>query len=117
MRSVGAIVAGYLIFALSGLALFRLSGQDPHASGDPAFMMTSVIVGFMFAMVGGYVAGRIAPDHPRRHAFAVGLLIAIGALVSLAMSGPEASTWSQSAALTLMAPGAAIAGALVKRRL
>jgi hypothetical protein len=116
MRSVGAIAAGYLIFALSAAALFQSTGQDPHAEADPAFMLMSVIYGFVFAMVGGYVAGRIVPEHPRRHAGAVGILIAVGAIVSLAMSSATGATWSQFAALTIMAPGAAAAGALVKRQ-
>jgi hypothetical protein len=114
---VAAIAAGYLIFALSAVALFRLTGQDPHGEADPAFMLTSVMVGFVAAMVGGYVAGRMVPQHPRRHALAVGLLIAVGAIVSLAMRQAETQTWSQFAALMIMAPGAAISGALVKRRL
>jgi hypothetical protein len=117
MRSVAAIVAGYLVFALSAAALFVLTGQDPHAAAHPSFMLTSVMVGVIFAMIGGYLAGRIVPEHPRRHAAAVGLLIAIGAFVSLAIRKPEAATWSQFAAITIMAPSAALAGSLVKRRL
>jgi hypothetical protein len=117
MRSVAAIAAGYLVFALSAAALFALTGQDPHTAADPSFMLTSVMVGVIFAMIGGYLAGRIVPERPRRHAAAVGLLIAIGAFVSLAMSKPETATWSQFAAITIMAPSAALAGSLVKRRL
>jgi hypothetical protein len=30
MRSVIAIVAGYLVFGVSSAILFRVGGQDPH---------------------------------------------------------------------------------------
>ena len=110
-------MAGYLTFAVAAAALFKLTGQNPHGDADPVSMLTSVILGFVFAVVGGYVAARLIPQQPRRHAAGVGLLIAIGAMASMAMSNPQDATWSQFAALTIMAPGAAAAGALVTRRL
>jgi MFS family permease len=116
MRSVIAIVVGYLIFALSAALLFQLTGQQPHEAADPAVMLSSVAVGVVFAIVGGYVAGRIAPRHPRRHAAVVGLLIAVGAIISLVMSGSGTSSWSQVAAVMFMAPAAVAAGALIKQK-
>ena len=79
MRSVIAIAAGYLIFALSAVALFQLTGQRPHEVADPTFILTSVLYGFVFALIGGYVAARLAPRHPRRHAAGVGCYFFLGA--------------------------------------
>ena len=116
MRSVIAIVVGYLIFALSAVALFQLTGQRPHEAADPMFILTSVVYGFVFAVIAGYTAARLAPRHPRRHAAAVGLVIAVGAILSLVMSGSHTESWSQVAAIMFMAPGAAAAGALVRSK-
>jgi hypothetical protein len=116
MRSVIAIVVGYLIFGLSAALLFQLTGQRPHEAADPAFILSSVAFGVVFAFLGGYIAARIAPRHPRRHAAAVGLLIAVGAVASLVMSGSGSASWSQVAALMFMAPGAVAAGAVVRQK-
>ena len=116
MRSVVAIVVGYLIFALSAVALFQLTGQRPHEAADPMFILTSVVYGFVFAVIAGYISARLAPRHPRRHAAAVGLVIAVGAILSLAMSGSNTESWSQVAAIMFMAPGAVAAGALVRAK-
>ena len=116
MRSVIAIAAGYLIFALSAVALFQLTGQRPHEVADPTFILTSVLYGCLFALIAGYVAARLAPRHPRLHAAGVGLVIAVGAILSLAMRGSGTESWSQVAAIMFMAPGAAAAGALVRSK-
>jgi hypothetical protein len=115
MRMVAAILVGYLIFALSAVALFQLTGKRPHDQADPSFMVVSVICGVIFAGLGGYVAGRIARQHPRRHAAAVALVIAAGAMASLATSRAGSSSWTQVAAIMFMAPAALAAGGLVKR--
>ena len=31
LRSIAAVIVGYSIFVISAVALFRLSGFDPHA--------------------------------------------------------------------------------------
>jgi peptidoglycan/LPS O-acetylase OafA/YrhL len=116
MRSVVAIIVGYLIFAVSAVMLFQLTAQRPHDEADPSFMVMSVIYGVVFAGLGGYVAGRIAPRRPGLHAAGVGLAIAAGAIASLSTSGPGSASWSQVGAVMFMAPAAVAAGGLVKRK-
>jgi hypothetical protein len=41
--------SGALIFALSAVALFQLSGRDPHAQQPPWFVVASVTYGIVFA--------------------------------------------------------------------
>jgi hypothetical protein len=43
VRSVLAVIAGYVVFALSAILLFRLSGRDPHAPAEIGFVLVTVV--------------------------------------------------------------------------
>ena len=103
------MLAGYTVFAASAVALFRLAGRDPHAPQPVWFILVAVLSGMLFAWLGGRLAMRVAPKHPSRHAIAVAALIATGATVSLFTSPSADASWSQGAALALMAPCAWLA--------
>ena len=113
LRSIAAVVAGYVVFAGSAALLFQLSGIDPHAPSSAGFKIGSIIWGVVFALVAGWLTARVAARRPGAHAAVLALLIAAGALISLLASSP-ASVWSQMAALVLMAPAAWIGGVLVR---
>ena len=110
LRTIAAVTVGYLIFALSAVALFRLSGRDPHAPQPLGVVIASVIFGMVFAALGGVVAARLAPSRALRHAGGGAVLLALGAGVSLVASPAADATWSQWAALALMAPNAWVGG-------
>jgi pimeloyl-ACP methyl ester carboxylesterase len=114
VRSVLAVVVGYLVFAGSAALLFQITGQAPHAPASPEFMASSILYGVVFAGLGGYVAARVARHQPARHAALVAGLIALGAVISLVMG--SGSAWSQVAAILLMAPAAWVAGYWRARR-
>jgi RsiW-degrading membrane proteinase PrsW (M82 family) len=114
LRSIAAVVAGYVVFGASAAILFSLTGRDPHAPAPMAFLIWTTIYGMVFAAAGGCAAAAIAPRKPRVHAAIVGALIALGAVVSL-VAAPSDARWSQLAALFLMAPAAA-AGGMLRRR-
>jgi hypothetical protein len=111
-RSLLAVVVGYLIFAFSAVALFRLSGRDPHAPRPAWFMLLATVSGMIFSGAGGYCAAMIAPSRGRGHAAIVAVLVALGAAVSLGTSPATDATWSQWGALLLMAPSAWVGGRL-----
>jgi len=114
MRSVVAVIAGYLVFGISAVLIFQLGGIQPHEPASLTFMIISSALGVLAAIASGYVAARLAPQNPTGHGFLVGLLIAAGAIAS--MFDPSAGTrWSQIAALVLMAPGAVIGARLVRK--
>lgn len=104
LRSILAVIAGYLIFALSAVLLFHLSGKDPHAPQSVPFMIFAIVYGMCFALLGGVASIRIARMRPVMHAALVAGLIALGATVSLVASPGAGATWSQWGALLLMAP-------------
>jgi hypothetical protein len=115
LRSVVAVLLGYIVFASSAFALFRLSGQAPHEVVSVPFMLVSIASGVVFALTGGYIAGWIAGRRPRAHGVAMAALLALGAGVSLASTLGHGAVWSQVAALTLMAPSAVLGGWLRAR--
>jgi nitrate/nitrite transporter NarK len=113
LRSTAGAVGGYLLFALTAVVLFQVSGQRPHAQASLPFMAGTAAYGMIFAAVGGWFAARVAGRRPALHGFLVALLIAVGAAFSLLFSGAGAR-WSQWEALLLMAP-MAVVGALLSK--
>lgn len=115
LRTLGAVLGGYLIFALSAVVLYKVTGREPHAPQPLWFMVASVAYGMGFAGLGGFVAARLAPTRSLLHAGSVGVVLALGAAVSLVASPGGSATWSQWAALALMAPSAYLGGYLATR--
>jgi hypothetical protein len=115
LRSLAAVVGGYLIFALSAVALFQLSGRDPHAPQPLWFEAVALGYGMGFAALGGFFAARLAPSRPLLHAAIMAGILALGASVSLVTSPGTDASWSQWGALALMAPSAYLGGRLATR--
>jgi len=114
VRSVGAVVAGYFVFAASAVLVFQLTGRDPHAAAPLSFKIASIIWGAVFALVAGFLAGHVSPRRPATHAAVVAAVIAAGALVSL-IADRSGAHWSQVAAIVLMAPCAWLGGRLAAK--
>jgi len=117
LRSIGAVVCGYLLFAISAFAFFQISGQPPHQDAPPALMFGSIAVGVIAAFLGGYVAAWLAGRRPLAHGVVVALVLALGATVSLLSTLGHGAIWSQLAALLLMAPSAVFGGWVRARQL
>jgi hypothetical protein len=115
LRSIGAVAAGYFVFAAAAALLFQLSGQEPHAAAPLAFKIASTIWGAVFALVGGWLAAHVSVRRPATHAAVVAALIALGAIVSL-LARPSDAIWSQLSALVVMTPCAWLGGVLAARR-
>jgi hypothetical protein len=109
LRSVGAVAAGYLVFGASAALLFQLSGQDPHAAAPAAFKIATIVWGAVFAAVAGWLTARIAVRRPGTHAAILAGLIVLGAAGSIA-ADPNRATWTQAAAIVVMAPCAFLGG-------
>jgi hypothetical protein len=115
LRSLGAVAAGYIVFATSAVLLFQLSGQAPHEAASSGFKIGSIIWGAVFALIAGWMTGRVAGRRPATHAAVLAALIALGATVSL-VARPSGAIWSQVGALAVMAPCTWLGGLLSRRR-
>ena len=115
MRVFLAVIAGYLIFALSAVLLFQLSRVDPHSPAAVGFEAFTIVYGLVFATLGGFVAGRIARRGDLHCGIALALVIAFGAIISMTARPGAGALWTQTAALLLFAP-ASVAGDWIRRR-
>ena len=68
LRSIAAVVLGYIVFAVSAVLLFQVLHADPHAPQSVAFMTGTAVYGIAFAFLGGLLAARVAPRRPVQHA-------------------------------------------------
>jgi len=115
MRAFLAVVAGYLIFAISAVLFFRLLHVDPHSPAAAGFEGLTIAYGLAFASLGGFVAGKIARRKDLVCGIALALVIGLGAIVSMIARPGAGALWTQTAALLLLAP-ASLAGDWVRRR-
>lgn len=109
-RSVVAVIAGYLVFAVSAVLLFQVSGIDPHARPELFLGVLSVVYGMAFAALAGFAAAALAKRHEILHASLVAGVMAVLAIVSLLTQIGEASAWSELATVFAMAPAAVLGG-------
>lgn len=114
-RAVLGILVGYAVFAVTAIALFRVTRQDPHAIPSPAFLAGSIAWGVAWSAIAGYLASVIAGRRDLVAGVGVALLTTLGAVMSIVMQPDARNYWSQIAAIVAMAP-AAVVGAHVHRR-
>jgi hypothetical protein len=116
MKSLLAVLVGYLVFGVPTIILFTVAGVDPRQEPELGFRIWSTVYGVFFAFVGGYVAARIAGKKEVTHATAMACILALLATVSLVAQPGHASLWSQIAALGFMTPAAILGGVLRARQ-
>ena len=114
VRAILGALCGYLIFAVTGVALGLITGRNMHAAQPLWFVALTAVYGVLFAGLGGLVASRIAP-HRDWAATGMASLLALGAAVSLVTSPPADAQWSQWTAILLMAPSAYLVPRLIGR--
>jgi hypothetical protein len=115
LRFAAGIVLGYALFAFAAVLIFQLTGRDPHAVADPAFMVGTIGAGVIAALAGGYLGAAVATGRERTAGLVIALIIAGAALVSLLAQPGAGARWSQLGALVLMSP-AAFLGSLIRAR-
>jgi hypothetical protein len=85
LQSIGAVLAGYIVSAvLTGLTIAVLGALFPisYQPENVGWVVFNVIYGCAFAVVGGYVAARLAPSRPMAHAVVLGTLMAVFAVLT-----------------------------------
>lgn len=122
LRSVGAVVAGFLTIGVLSTAadqLFHATGVFPP-NGQPMYDdgLFALALGYraLFGILAGFVTARLAPSHPLGHALALGVvgvvLSTIGAVAMWDM-GPG---WYPVAVIMICLPTAWLGASLQIRR-
>lgn len=119
-RSVGAVAAGFVAVVVLSLGVDQVLhlldvyppwGQPMDETSDNALALSYRIV---FGVLGGYLAARLAPRRPMKHALVLGglgtVLSAVGAVAAIGANlGPA---WYPVALVVTALPGAWLGGLL-----
>jgi nitrate/nitrite transporter NarK len=106
------VVAGYLLFAVSTVLLFKISDVDP-GNASISFRIYSSIYGSIFALLGGFTSAVIAGRREVFHAAIVGTLLFVVATISLITAPGD--HWSQWVTILIFVP-LSIAGGYIQTR-
>lgn len=92
LKSIGAVVAGFLTVAvlstvtdaiLEGTGIFP-SAQYQMENGSPVWLLlTALIYRSIFAVAGGYVTAWLAPQNPMKHVKILAVLGTIGGVIGI----------------------------------
>jgi hypothetical protein len=117
LRSVGAVVAGFLTIAVLSTAtdtVLHLIGVYPslgQTMSDALFVL-ALSYRIVYGVAGCYVAAWLAPDHPMRHAAilgAVGVILSTAGAIAMWDAGPS---WYSLAVIGIALPCAWAGGRL-----
>lgn len=108
IRNFLSVVAGYAIFVVTSLALFRFSGQKPHAEATILFMIFTAIYGVFFSFVAGVVTQIISRTKNVKLNYILAFILAGFAAFSMFKS--EGSHWTQILAIMIFAPASVLGG-------
>jgi len=117
LRRVGAVLAGLLaIFAITTVTdiVLHATGIFPPW-GQPmssALFLVALAYRIVYGVLGCYIAARLAPDHPMRHALAlgvVGVVLSTAGAVAMWEAGP---VWYSLAVIGISIPCAWVGGEL-----
>lgn len=114
IRKVAGIIAGYAIFVITSLALFKLSGQDPHAEATTGFQILTALYGVVFSFLCGLVVQLIAKTNTLTLNYILAVIIAGFATFSLIQS--DGSRWTQLLAIFAFAPVSVLGGLFYIKR-
>ncbi|HYJ65740.1 MAG TPA: hypothetical protein VEV62_18490 [Parafilimonas sp.] len=114
VRNILGVIAGYAIFVVTSLALFKLSGQDPHKQATTSFQILTVVYGAVFSFLSGLVLQLIAKTNTLTLNYILAVIIAGFATFSLIKS--DGSNWTQLSAIFIFAPFSVLGGLFYIKR-
>jgi hypothetical protein len=117
LRRVGAVLAGLLaIFAITTVTdiVLHATGIFPPWGQPMSSVLFLVALAYriVYGVLGCYIAARLAPDHPMRHALAlgvVGVVLSTAGAVAMWEAGPA---WYSLAVIGISIPCAWVGGRL-----
>jgi hypothetical protein len=124
LRSIGAVIAGYLTLTVLTAGTIFLLGAVFPASYTPAntgWVLFNLLYGALYAVLGGYVAGLIAHRAEVRHGLALGIVMVV---INIALFIPAQTgsiptvqpLWYHLALIALALPAPVLGGYLRNRQ-
>jgi uncharacterized membrane protein len=114
VRQILSVLAGYAIFVVTSLALFRTTGQNPHLMATTSFIILTSVYGAVFSFISGLISQTIAKTRTLTINYILAFVIAAFATFSLLKS--EGSHWTQILAILVFAPISIAGGIFFIRR-
>ena len=115
LRKILAVIAGYMLFAVSSVLLFQLSGQHPHEAAPLNFKLVTIAYGVFFSIMAGLVVQLIAGQSKLTLNFILAILMFVLAGISALTS--KGDHWTQLFAMLIFAPVSVLGGYLrIKRK-
>jgi hypothetical protein len=108
IRKILGVVIAYAVFVTSSIALFTLSGQNPHGDTTLTFKILTCIYGAIFSFLGGLVLQLVARTKNLKLNYILALIIAGFAAFSLTRT--EGNHWTQLLAILIFAPVSILGG-------
>ena len=119
LKSIGAVIVGFMaivVLVLTTTPLFvRLMLKDPSRPPTAAYLTVNLLMGFAFAVVGGWIAAHLAPAGALWHAIALAVGVLVLGVATAAQGGAVRAGQPQWYAWTLPFIGAtgAVLGGLI----
>jgi hypothetical protein len=125
LRSIVAVLAGMLTVTVLSVGTDAALGFNPPRGGPmtDAHFLLATAYRIVFTIAGGYIAARLAPRSPMRHALAVGIIGLAAGLAGAVMmwnklgEGGLGPKWYSIAVFTIALPCAWAGGQLRKVQL
>ncbi|WP_462248761.1 hypothetical protein [Ferruginibacter sp.] len=114
IRKFLRVIAGYAIFVATSLALFKLSGQDPHSDPTTFFIILTAIYGMLFSFFSRLVTQLIARTKNLKINFVLAFIIAGFAAFSFIKTA--GNHWTQILAIFIFAPVSILGGLFYNKR-
>jgi hypothetical protein len=114
-RSIIAVIIGYATFVVTAVALFQLSGIDPHADPSLGFIILTIIYGMLFSLIGGFMTQLISKSGNLIANYALAGIITGFATFSLFKT--TGNHYSQFAAIFLFAPTSILGGLIYLKKM
>jgi len=124
LRSIGAVILGYLamaipIFATTTWHMILVLGKMPeppaHMDLPVSFGVVNLVYSTLFAAFGGFVCAAIASQNRLKHGLVLAGLVFVLSLVSVYIDRGQQPVWYQASLVLLGAPATAI-GAWIRAK-
>ncbi|PWB23672.1 hypothetical protein [Flavobacterium sp. HTF] len=108
LKRILGVIAGYAIFVISSVLLFRVSGVNPHSDSSQLFMILTFVYGTVFSFIGGLITQVISKTGNLKVNYV--LFIIMAGFATFSFFNSSGSSWTQLLAIFVFAPVSVLGG-------